>query len=95
MGGVKAVEMTVASGGRLLVFAPFTGLPGEVIEVTYLALADLPTHVYLVNPRSSGALAKEGWYAVLGLAPADLLLGAMTDIFDIQDDESRADRQFA
>lgn len=66
------VEMLVASGGRLLVFGPFTGLPGEVIEVTYLAPPAAPTFLYLVSPVSSGSLSRECWYGVQGLAQADV-----------------------
>jgi hypothetical protein len=65
------VEMEVAEGGRLLVFAPFTGMPGELIEVTYLAPSAAPLFLYLVNPRPSGWLSGERWYAVRGLAETD------------------------
>jgi len=66
------VEMAVAGGGRLLVFAPFTGRPGEVIEVTYLAPPAAPINLYLVNPRSSGSLSEECWHAVRGLTKTDV-----------------------
>jgi hypothetical protein len=67
------VEMAVQSGGQLLVFGPFTGMPGEVIEVTYLARPASPTYLYLVNSRLSGLLSRERWYAVRGWAPASTL----------------------
>ncbi len=66
------VDMTVASGGRLLVFDSFSGLPGEVIDVTYLVQSALPTYLYLVNSHSSGSLSGERWYTVRGLAPAHM-----------------------
>lgn len=66
------VDMTVEDGGQLLVFSPFTSLPGEVIDVTYMAPPAAPTTLYLLSSGASrGVLEKEIWYLLIGMAAAD------------------------